>query len=230
MVIPEDINVLICCEESQAESKAFRDKGFNAYSLDIGKPRRGADFSIQIQDDATPYLEGKCDFVTMDGTKHRVAKWHMIISHPPCTYLSKVGAIHLYKEVDSYIRIDDYMIEVNGERWLKMKKAARFFNLCLNAKADFVAVENPIPMHYADLPKPSCFVQPYWYGDAYSKKTLYWLKNLPPLMPDCDMAMYKSFVSCSRGKYRSRTFKGIAKAIAKQWGDFVIDSYNLDLL
>lgn len=223
---PEDINVLICCEESQAESLAFRKRGFNAFSLDIVKPKRGADLSIQIQNDATEFLKGRTDFVTMDGQVHQVNRWHLIISHPPCTYLCKVGFLHLYKEVDTFIRWRGKEIEVNGERWLKMKAAARFFNLCYEANAPFVAVENPLPGAMAELPKPSCFVQPYWYGDAFSKKTLYWLKGLPPLMPRCDMATFKQFTRCSRGKYRSRTFKGVAEAMAEQWGGYVINHLN----
>lgn len=104
--------------------------------------------------------------------------------------------------------------------------ARHFFLECLNALAPFVAVENPLPMAMAELPPADCFIQPYWYGVPYSKKTLYWLRNLPPLMPDNEMADYKQFVRSSRGKYRSRTFPQVAQAIAKQWGDFVIDQLN----
>ena len=95
---------------------------------------------------------------------------------------------------------------------------------CLDAKADFVAVENPLPMAMAELPPPDCFVQPYWFGVPYSKKTLYWLRNLPPLMADASASEYKQFVRSSRGKYRSRTFPELARAIALQWGDYVLQN------
>ena len=74
-------------------------------------------------------------------------------------------------------------------------------------------------MKLAGLPPASCFIQPYWFGHKYSKKTLYWLKELPPLMPVITNPNIKQFVRSSRGKYRSTTFEGVAKAIAKQWGE-----------
>ena len=107
--------------------------------------------------------------------------------------------------------------KIDPERYKMMQKAREFFMTCYNAAAPYVAVENPLPMALANLPKPSCFIQPYWYGERYSKKTLFWLRNLPPLMPDCENPNYKEFVHSSRGLYRSRTFDGVAKAIAWQW-------------
>lgn len=209
-MLRKHINVLIACEESQVEMQAFRDAGFNAYSCDIQKPRRGADLRYQIQDDVRPYLKGLTHFRTMDGERHQVQKWHLIIAHPPCTYLCKVSSV--------WMVING---QVDKERYREMEKAREFFLECLGARADFVAVENPLPMARARLPKPDCFVQPSWFGHHYTKKTLYWLRNLPPLMPECDVAVVKQFVHCSRGKYRSRTFEGIARAMATQWGTFV---------
>ena len=106
-------------------------------------------------------------------------------------------------------------------RFRKMLEAVRFFHQCYAAQADFVAVENPLPMARAGLPPPDCYIQPSWYGEKYTKKTLYWLRNLPPLMPELINPDAKSFVRASRGKYRSRTFPGVARAIARQWGDYV---------
>lgn len=209
------INVLIACEESQVEMHAFRDAGFNAFACDIQKPCRGADLRYQIQGDVRPYLNGKSVFRTMDGKLHKLNKWHLIIAHPPCTYLCKVSAIWMVKDG-----------KVDEERYSKMEEAREFFMECLGAKADFVAVENPLPMVRARLPTPDCFVQPSWFGHPYTKKTLYWLNNLPPLMPECDVASVKSYVCHSRGKYRSRSFEGIAKAMAKQWGTFVYNSLS----
>lgn len=208
---PKDINVLIACEESQVECNAFREAGFNAFSCDIQKPRRGAQLSVQIMADVTEFLHGTTSFVTLDGVEHNVFRWDLIIAHPPCTYLCKVGSIWM---------CPGGILDEN--RYRKMLEARAFFFECLNAKAKFVAVENPLPMARAKLPPPDCFVQPFWYGHPYSKKTLYWLKNLPPLMPGVSSAHFKEFVHSSRGKYRSRSFPGIAKAMADQWGQYVL--------
>ncbi len=213
---PDKINVLIACEESQAECAAFRDRGFNAFSCDIQPCRPSAQPKWHIHDDVTPFLQGKKIFRTQDGELHFVGKWHMIIAHPPCTYLCNVSSVRMV---------------INGvvqqERFEKMLQARAFFYRCLDANAQFVAVENPIPMVRAELPKPDCFIQPYWYGVKYSKKTLYWLKNLPPLMPELINPIFKEYVRSSRGKYRSRTFPQVARAIAKQWGDYIVEQLSL---
>lgn len=209
---PKDINVLIACEESQVECNAFRDAGFNAFACDIQSPRRGAQLDRQIKADVTDFLHGTTSFVTLDGVRNDVPGWDLIIAHPPCTYLCKVGSVWMCPGG-----------VLDESRYQKMLEARTFFFECLNAKAKFVAVENPLPMARAKLPPPDCFVHPYWYGHPYSKKTLYWLKNLPPLMPGVSSAQYKEFVRSSRGKYRSRSFPGIAKAMADQWGQYVLD-------
>lgn len=216
IITPSEINVLIACEESQSECMAFRERGFNAFSCDIQPCRPGAQPKWHINSDVTPFLKGGKKFVTQDGTLHNVEKWHLIIAHPPCTYLCKAGAVRMV--VDGVVQ---------QERLEKMVKARGFFFECLGADAQFVAVENPLPMGRAELPKPDCFIQPYWYGVKYSKKTLYWLKNLPPLMPEVVNPVFKQYVRSSRGKYRSRTFVQVAKAIAKQWGDYVIEQLSL---
>lgn len=212
---PEEVNVLIACEESQVECNAFRDAGFNAFACDIQKPRRGALLDRQIKADVTDFLHGATRFVTLDGIWHQVSGWDLIIAHPPCTYLCKCSSVWMVRNG-----------VVDKERLQKMMEARKFFFECLNAQARFVAVENPLPMARAKLPPPDCFVQPFWYGHPYSKKTLYWLKNLPPLMPDASCATYKQFVRSSRGKYRSRTFTGIAKAMADQWGKFILQEIS----
>ena len=213
MITPKDINVLIACEESQAECMAFRQKGFNAFSCDIQKAR--FEPAYHIQGDVTPLLEGTTQFTTQDGIQHTVSKWHLIIAHPPCTFLCKVSSVHM--------RING---EIQPERYAKMLEARAFFFDCLIADAPFLAVENPIPMKLAQLPRPSCYVQPYWYGEKYSKKTLYWLRNLPPLLPSVTNPVFKEFVRSSRGKYRSRTLPGVANAIVDQWGRYILDELN----
>lgn len=219
--IANSINVLIACEESQAECLAFRHYGFNAFSCDVQKCRdvsRGGHPEWHILGDVTPLLHGCNDFKTQDGVQHHVYCWHMIIAHPPCTYMCRVGSVHMI---------------VNGkivwERFRLMIKARRFFMECLNASAEFVAVENPIPMSRAQLPPPSCFIQPSWYGVKYTKKTLYWTKNLPPLMSEYEYPNPKCYVTSSRGKYRSRTFPQVADAIARQWGGYVVSQIEKEV-
>lgn len=216
------LNVLIACEESQAECLAFRALGCNAYSCDIQPCRKGGNPAFHIQGDVTPYLQGKVSFKTMDGRRHKVKCWHLIIAHPPCTYLCKVGSPHLYKNPNELIYVDGKERMVNKDRYTKMLQARQFFMLCLSANAPYVAVENPIPMKLAQLPKPSSFACPSWFGVKYTKKTLYWLKNLPGLFAECVYANPKQFVRSSRGKYRSRTFPQLAQAIARQWTEWII--------
>lgn len=211
----KDIYVLIACEESQAECNAFREQGFTAFSCDIQSVRKGGHEDWHIKGDVTPLLQGETKFVVMTGEEITVPRWDLIIAHPPCTYICKLGSVWMKQGG-----------MINEERFQKMKDAVAFFNTCLNAKARFVAVENPIPMRLAGLPKPTTYACPSWYGVKYTKKTLYWLKNLPPLMPKLFYSDPKSYVHCSRGKYRSRTFPQLAKAIAEQWGEYILDELN----
>lgn len=205
------INVLIACEESQAECIAFRERGFNAFSCDLQKARYHPEW--HILGDVSPLLNGQLEFYTEDGKFHKVNVWNLIIAHPPCTFLCKVSAIHLVKNG-----------VLQNDRLEKLKDARKFFYMCLNAQAEFVAVENPLPLAIAQLPPSDCYIHPSWFGVKYTKKTLYWLKNLPPLMASIVHPSPRSYVRCSRGKYRSRTFPQVAQAIAKQWGDYIINN------
>lgn len=119
--------------------------------------------------------------------------------------------------------------KIDSDRYNKMVDARVFFYRCLDADAPYVAVENPLPMARAKLPQPSCFIHPSWFGVKYTKKTLYWLKNLPPLMPQIINPEAKCFVRASRGKYRSRTFPQVAEAIAQQWGEYCSKELNINL-
>lgn len=210
------LNILVACEESQAETYQFRLLGHRAFSCDIKPCRKGGHPEWHIQDDVSPYLGGLSEFKTIDGKKHRLRKWDLIIAHPPCTYLCKVSSVHMVHDG-----------RLNEERFRKMWEARSFFFKCLNAQADYVAVENPLPMARARLPKPSCFVQPSWFGHKYTKKTLYWLKNLPPIMAGASYPNPKEFVRSSRGIYRSRTFEGVARALAEQWSNFILDDLQI---
>ena len=216
------LNVLIACEESQAECKAFRDMGHNAYSCDIQKCRKTGNADWHICSDVTPLLHGEKTFVTQSGKKCTVEHWDLIIAHPPCTYLCRIGSQHLYKNPNTWRTINGVEKYINEDRYWKMLQARKFFFTCLNADAPFVAVENPIPMRLAGLPHADCYVCPSWFGVKYTKKTLYWLKNLPPLFAEIIHSCPKEFVHASRGKYRSRTFPEMAKAIAKQWSEYIL--------
>ena len=203
--------VLIACEESQAECAAFRAIGHVAYSCDVKPCWKGANPYWHIQQDVRPLLQGDTAFNVQAGFLRCVPRWVLIIAHPPCTYMCKVSSPHM--------RIHG---QLQQDRYEKMLDARRFFFECLEANAPYVAVENPLPMAIAKLPPPSCFIQPSWFGVKYTKKTLYWLKNLPPVLPTIEHPTPKCFVTSSRGHYRSRTFPQVAEAIAQQWSDFIL--------
>lgn len=205
------LRVLIACEESQAECIAFRNLGHEAYSCDIQKCRPGGHPEWHIHSDVLPLLDGLQDFLTQDNIPHHIDEWDLIIAHPPCTYLCKVSLPLLKKNG-----------QLDPIRFCKLKMARDFFFRCLHAKATYVAVENPLPMALAQLPQPSCFINPLWFGVKYTKKTLYWLRNLPPIVPTIEHPNPKCFTTASRGKYRSRTFPEVAEAIARQWSEYII--------
>lgn len=222
------MKVLIACEESQAVCIAFQAKGHEAYSADI-QDCSGGHPEWHIKGDVLPIINGNADFVTMDGTAHRIeGTWDLLIAHPPCTYLSNAGAARLYKKIGekSYVEL---------ERLNKGFDAKEFFLKFLNASIDKIAVENPIPSGVYRLPKYSQVIQPYEYGYPYSKKTCLWLKGLPKLEPTEIVKPICSWVSGGSkkadgshrenkgtafrdSKRRSKTFPGIAKAMAEQWG------------
>lgn len=209
------LRVLIACEESQVECCAFRSLGHIAFSCDIQPCRKGQHPEWHVQMDVRPLLKGECSFRTMDGRWHKIKKWDLVIAHPPCTYLCKVSSV--------------WMVQggvVDQQRYDKMIEARSFFLECLDANANYVAVENPLPMARAQLPRPSFYADPSWFGFKYTKKTLYWVKNLPPIMPKYVNPTSKSFVLHSRGKYRSRTYVGMADAIAEQWSSFILSELN----
>lgn len=218
------LNILIACEESQAECLAFRKLGHNAFSCDLQPCRRGGVPWWHIHGDVTPFLHGETRFKVQDGVHLNVPRWDLIIAHPPCTYLSKVSSVHMAANADYDIMWRGHVKRVNRIRYDLMSAARSFFFECLDAAAPFVAVENPIPMAIAQLPRPSCYVCPSWFGVKYTKKTLFWLKNLPPIMATLDFPNPKEFVRCSRGKYRSRTFPELASALADQWSRYILDN------
>lgn len=222
------MKVLVACEESQRVCTAFRELGHEAYSCDVQECSGGRP-EWHIQGDVLPLIDGRCAFFTSDGAYHAVeSRWDLLIAHPPCTYLSNAGAARLYKKINGRSYVD-------LERLNNGLDAKEFFLKFLTASADRIAVENPIPSKVYRLPKYSQIVQPYEYGHPYSKKTCLWLKGLPQLKPTKIVEPICSWVSggskksdgtprenCGTtfrdSKRRSRTFTGIAMAMAEQWG------------
>ena len=219
------MNVLIACEESQEVCKAFREKGHRAFSCDL-QECSGGHPEWHIQGDVLPLLNGNCEFWTADGKRHtQQEQWDLIIAHPPCTDLA-----------------------VSGARWFPAKqkdfrqqKSCVLFMYFALANCDRIAVENPIGIMSSIYRKPDQIIQPYEYGHAVRKSTCLWLKGLPKLVPTDPVdpgefdehgfsiggAMRHAVDENGKiigwndprtAKARSKTFPGIAKAMAEQWG------------
>lgn len=203
------MNVLVACEESQVVCTAFRARGHNAYSCDL---QVCSSFHTEwhIVEDVSRLLDGRCSFRTFDGVLHFLdGRWDLIIAHPPCTYLSNAGACRLYPRSG----------ELDLFRFYLGLQGREFFMSCLHADCDRVCVENPVPSKVFDLPKPSQIIQPYEFGHPFSKKTCLWLRGLPCLVPTLYVPEHSQFTNYVKSaKKRSRTFSGIAFAMASQWG------------
>ena len=223
------MNVLVACEESQAVCKAFREKGHNAFSCDIIECSGGHP-EWHIQGDVLPLLNGYKSFETSDGRYHDDVvngKWDLIIAHPPCTYLCMSGQKHC--NVEAYG-------EKAKQRIKERDKAIAFFMQFVSADCPKIAVENPVGIMTRYYKKADQYIQPLQFGHPTSKKTGLWLKNLPKLVPTkiveqefhisgtgrkWDKWFWESSLIhplSERSKFRSKTFEGIAKAMAEQWG------------
>lgn len=220
--------VLIACEESQTVCTAFRERGIEAYSCDLQEPSGGHP-ERHILGDALKAVEGG-RIVTMDGKEHYIDKWDLLIAHPPCTYLSNAGARWLYAGH-----------ELNNERHERGLAGKQLFLSFYNANISHICIENPVPSRVYNLPAYSQTVQPYQFGHDVTKKTCLWLKGLPPLTPTEVVVPKKGReiikkdgsrrLSCwvmerrgsERAKARSKTFPGIAAAMADQWIPVVME-------
>lgn len=223
---PSDINVLIACEESQTECLAFRELGFNAYSCDVQPCRHGGNPYWHIQGDVRPLLRGDTAFNVQAGYLRCVDRWHLIVAHPPCTYLCRVSSVWMRAEPLVQVFDNGRVWSVNPDRYAAMLEGRAFFQECLAADVPFLAVENPIPMSLAGLPKPQGWASPHWFGEKWTKTTYYWLKNLPPLFPVLIHPAPREWVRSHRGKYRSRTLPKLGAAVASQWGQYVLEQLN----
>ena len=217
------MKVLVACEESQAVTIELRKLGHEAYSCDL-IPCSGGHPEWHIQEDVIPILNGFREFVTCDGIKHAIdGKWDMIIAFPPCTKTSNAGARHLYKGG-----------KLNMQRYFDGMCGRALFETIRHADCDRIAVENPTPSKVFEFPEPTQAIQPYMFGHPFTKKTLLWLKGLKPLQatnivePErtwCPSGSYsgkhgekhRGMFTKDRARNRSKTFPGIAKAMAEQW-------------
>lgn len=184
------------------------------------KPAPGAILNGTSPVTACHILGGGCEFITQDGEFHQVlGRWDLLIAHPPCTDLANSGARHFAKKI------------ADG----RQQRSVEFFMKFTTADCDRIAIENPIGIMSSLYRKPDQIIQPYWFGDPAKKSTCLWLKNLPLLVPtdtvEPDLQTYtrKSGKTVTfsadygkggkeRKKLRSKTYWGIAKAMAEQWG------------
>ena len=213
------MRVLVACEESQRVCIEFRKLGHEAYSCDI-EPCSGGHPEWHIQADVLPLLNGNCGFRTVDGIEHRIdGKWDMIIAFPPCTHLAVSGARY-FKEKQK-----------DG----RQQQGIDFFMHFTNADCEKIAIENPVGIMSSKYQKPDQIIQPYEFGHTERKSTCLWLKGLPLLTPTkivkpelhiCGNGVVDSkwhydtynLPPKIRARERSKTFPGIAKAMAEQWG------------
>lgn len=234
------MRVLVACEESQEVCKAFRALGHEAYSCDIQECSGGRP-EWHIKGDAVSLLSpvvvkewkyyGIQPFLTMDGTLHCIrGRWDLIIAHPPCTKLSNAGAVNLGRH-DSVCQTSAWREKFFNDR----TESAIFFMRFLAADCPRIAVENPDGYMNTHYRKPDQHIEPYQFGDAWKKKTGLWLKGLPCLVPTNIVPPRGKWVQQNKkgrparseawdeigvrnAKSRSRTFPGIARAMAEQWG------------
>lgn len=232
------MNVLVACEESQRVCTAFREKGHNAFSCDImtcsgGHPEWHihGDVLNVLNPQLLPVGNGEykygIEFYTNNGQDFHtiLGKWDLIIAFPPCTHLAVSGAAHFAKKI------------ADG----RQQQGIDFFMKFANADCSRIAIENPIGIMSKKWRKPDQIIQPWWFGDNVGKSTCLWLKGLPLLKQEVmerPPVEYHTWVSrggkikrqemwfyqtrclphSERGKAASKTFPGIAKAMAEQWG------------
>ena len=208
------MKVLVACEESQTVCKAFRARGHEAYSCDIQEPSGGHP-EWHILGDCLMCLRGGHLF-TMDGQAHNISAWDLIIEHPPCTKTSNAGAKHLWRGH-----------KLNLKRYYDGLCGKALFMAIWAADCEKVVIENPVPSAIFDFPKATQSIQPYQFGHPVSKKTLLWIRGVDPLKPtnvvphtsNCHEAgTWFMKGGKERQKNRSKTFQGIADAMADQWG------------
>ena len=206
------MKILVACEESQAVTIELRRLGHEAYSCDI-QECSGWHPEWHIKGDVLPLLNGDCEFNTMDGERHAISgRWDMIIAFPPCTDLAASGARHFAKK-----RADG-----------RQQASIDFFMKFANAHCDRIAIENPVGIMSTHFRKPDQIINPWQFGHPETKKTCLWLKNLQPLEETENVYAYMMtlpekersrihWMGSGHAKERSKTYPGIARAMAEQW-------------
>ena len=175
------MRILVACEESQAVCKAFRERGHEAYSCDI-------------QDCSGGHPEWHLKVDVLELLK---MKWDMIIAFPPCTYMSAAGACRMYPHKG----------QIDLQRLEKAKEAKSFFMRFYNADCPKIVIENPRPLKCVELPEETQQIQPYEFGEPWSKLTYLWLKGLPKLKPSNIVTDYKPYVSCGTSRNKGNPLK-----------------------
>lgn len=227
------MRVLVACECSQTVCKSFRELGHEAYSCDI-EPCYGGHPEWHVLGDCIEILRGGQMFKTEDGSAHNIDKWDLIIAHPPCTYLSNAATrSHSLKGAT---------LEQINERTAKRIQAQEFFMKFANVNCEKVAIENPVGVMNTVYRKPDQIIEPYQFAESeddkenyVTKRTCLWLKGLNALKtndlqkpdnaklygrhPSGKARCWEEMVKGDRATVRSKTFLGIAKAMAEQWGE-----------
>jgi hypothetical protein len=231
------LNILVACEESQAVTKELRDLGHNAYSCDLlkcsgGKPQWHFNMDVfkVIKNKGGVLQNGKSVIIKGD--------WDMMIAHPPCTFLAVSGAKWYYDPADKDKPVEERKPHPRFPNRVKEREeAVNFFKRLWNVKIPKIAIENPVGIMSTRLCKPTQIVQPWMFGDEATKTTCLWLKGLP-LLSETDKvgkgerrffksgksqpmwysnALTTAKSSEERRTLRSKTFLGMAKAMADQW-------------
>lgn len=232
----EEMKVLVACEESQAVTIELRKLGHEAYSCDI-EPCSGGHPEWHIMEPVENVMNGGGFYVLSDDDFDnfiKLDKWDMIIAFPPCTYLTSAGTRHYSLRMNSLEKVE--------ARIKEREKAVEFFMMFANADCERIAIENPVGYMNTHWRKPNQIIHPYYFGDNAKKRTCLWLKGLPELKPTNMLPEPEPMYVCEgekckgkkigwcegmrnikggqkeRAKARSKTFPGIAKAMAEQWG------------
>lgn len=232
------LNILIACEESQAVCSAFRLLGQNAFSCDI-LPCSGGHPEWHFCHDIAKVLD-KTDLTLENGQTATInGDWDLMIGHPPCTYLAVSGAKWYYHPDDKDLPVEQRRPHPRfPNRAQDREEGIAFFMMLANANIKRIAIENPVGIMSSRWRKADQAVQPYMFGDPFSKNTCLWLKNLRPLHPSKETKDHGERIVFGSGKsqpkwysdalsnaktteerrtLRSKTFPGIARAIAEQW-------------
>jgi hypothetical protein len=236
------LKVLIACEESQRVCIEFRRLGHEAYSCDVQEPSGGHPawhILGDVLEVLNPDTENGCIvFDTMNGQSHMVHKWDLIVAHPPCTYLTNVATRHHSLKFTPLDKIN--------ARTMNRIESMEFFMHFVNANSDHIAIENPVGVMNTCYRKPDMIIHPYMFAESvddtenyHTKATCLWTKGLPNLVgtglpkPDNEKLYGRNpsgkvsnweerqIGGKDRAKNRSKTFPGIAKAIAEQWSAYL---------